>query len=127
MLGNLTYDFEDMLDAWGVAHNDGPTGSRSMSEVGENLYEGFGLPALEAAACGCPVITSEHSAMAEFVPEQTLFVNPEDVSSISDALKARPSRSEFGSGFDVSTQAAARTWVDVAQETSDVYRAALRG
>ena len=92
-----------------------------------SLYEGFGLPALEAAACGCPVITSEHSAMAEFAPEQTLFVNPEDVSSISDALRAIPSRSEFGSGFDVSTQAAARTWVDVAQETSDVYRAALRG
>ena len=45
----------------------------------------------------------------------------------SDALKAIPSRSEFGSGFDVSTQAAARTWVDVAQETSDVYRAALQG
>ena len=92
-----------------------------------SLYEGFGLPALEAAACGCPVITSEHSAMAEFAPEQTLFVNPEDVSSISDALKAIPSRSESGSGFDVSTQAAARTWVDVAQETSEVYRAALRG
>ena len=92
-----------------------------------SLYEGFGLPALEAAACGCPVITSEHSAMAEFAPEQTLFVNPEDVSSISDALKAIPSKPQFGSDFKASTQVAARTWVDVAQETSEVYRAALRG
>jgi glycosyltransferase involved in cell wall biosynthesis len=91
-----------------------------------SLYEGFGLPALEAAACGCPVITSERSAMAEFAPEETLFVNPEDVSSISGALKAIPSKPEFGSGFDAGTQAAARTWVDVAQETSEVYRAALR-
>ena len=65
--------------------------------------------------------------MAEFVPEHTIFVNPEDVSSISDALKAIPSRFELGSGFDAGTQAAARTWVDVAQETSEVYRAALRG
>jgi len=92
-----------------------------------SLYEGFGLPALEAAACGCPVITSERSAMAEFAPEQTLFVNPEDVSSISGALKAIPSNPEFGSGLDAGTQLAARTWVDVAQETSEVYRAALRG
>lgn len=92
-----------------------------------SLYEGFGLPALEAAACGCPVITSERSAMAEFAPEQTLFVNPEDVSSISGALKAISSNPEFGSGFDAGTQPAGRTWVDVAQETSEVYRAALRG
>ena len=91
-----------------------------------SLYEGFGLPALEAAACGCPVITSERSAMAEFAPEQTLFINPEDVSSISGALKAIPSNTEFGSGFDAGTHAAARTWVDVAQETSEVYRAASR-
>jgi glycosyltransferase involved in cell wall biosynthesis len=91
-----------------------------------SLYEGFGLPVLEAAACGCPVITSERSAMAEFAPEETLFVNPEDVSSISGALKTIPSKPEFGSGFDAGTQAAARTWVDVAQETSEVYRAALR-
>ena len=92
-----------------------------------SLYEGFGLPALEAAACGCPVITSERSAMAEFAPEQTLFINPEDVSSISGALKAILSNTEFGSGFDASTHAAARTWVDVARETSEVYQAALRG
>ena len=92
-----------------------------------SLYEGFGLPALEAAACGCPVITSERSAMAEFAPEQTLFVNPEDVSSISGALKAIPSDPQFVSGFDAGTQAAARTWVDVARETSEVYRAALGG
>ena len=92
-----------------------------------SLYEGFGLPVLEAGACGCPVITSERSAMAEFAPEQTLFVNPEDVSSISGALKAIPSDPEFVSGFDAGTQAAARTWVDVAEETSEVYRAALGG
>ena len=92
-----------------------------------SLYEGFGLPVLEAAVCGCPVITSERSAMAEFAPEETLFVNPEDVSSISKALKAIPSKPEFGPGFEAGTQAAGRTWVDVAQETSEVYRAALRG
>ena len=92
-----------------------------------SLYEGFGLPVLEAAACGCPVITSERSAMAEFAPEGTVFVNPEDVSSISNALKAIPSRPKFGSSFDVGSQAAARTWVDVARETCEVYRAALRG
>ena len=65
--------------------------------------------------------------MAEFAPEQTLLVNPEDVSSICGALRAIPSNPEFGSGFDAGTHAAARTWVDVARETSEVYQAALRG
>ena len=92
-----------------------------------SLYEGFGLPALEAAACGCPVITSERSAMAEFAPEETFFVNPDDVSSISVALKKIPSQPQFGSDSDASTQLATRTWVDVAQETSEAYRVALRG
>ena len=92
-----------------------------------SLYEGFGLPALEAAACGCPVITSERSAMAEFTPKGTFLVNPEDVAAINSALLEISSVSECGSVFDAETQTITRTWVDVAHETSEVYRAVLRG
>ncbi len=92
-----------------------------------SLYEGFGLPAMEAAACGCPVITSERSAMAEFTPKGSFLINPEDVAAINSALLEISSVSEFGSVFDAETQTITRTWVDVAHETSEVYRAVLRG
>lgn len=51
-----------------------------------SLYEGFGLPILEAMACGCPVITSNVSSMPEVAGKAALYVDPEDVDSIRRAL-----------------------------------------
>lgn len=51
-----------------------------------SLYEGFGLPIVEAQATGRPVITSDRSAMPEVAGTAALFVNPEDVDSIRSAL-----------------------------------------
>jgi len=48
--------------------------------------EGFGLPVLEAAACGCPVLTSNLSALPEVLAEPAAQFDPFDTSSISDAL-----------------------------------------
>ncbi len=50
-----------------------------------SLYEGFGLPILEAQACGCPVITSNLSSMPEVAGEGAMLVNPY---SIEDIMKA---------------------------------------
>ena len=65
--------------------------------------------------------------MAEFTPDDSFFVNPEDVDAINSALLEISSASEFGSVFEAGNQSITRTWADVAQETSKVYRAALRG
>lgn len=51
-----------------------------------SLYEGFGLPALEAMACGTPVIASNRAALTEVVGEAGLLVNPEDEDSIAEAM-----------------------------------------
>ncbi len=51
-----------------------------------SLYEGFGLPILEAMKCGTPVITSDATAMAEVAGDAAMLVNPNDVHGIKQAM-----------------------------------------
>lgn len=53
-----------------------------------SLYEGFGLPPLEAMAAGCPVISSNMSSMPEVISDAAEFFDPQSVDSISHALEA---------------------------------------
>jgi glycosyltransferase involved in cell wall biosynthesis len=52
-----------------------------------SLHEGFGLPPIEAMACGCPVITSTRGALAEVIGDAAAIVEPEDVRSIAEKLR----------------------------------------
>ncbi len=60
--------------------------SQAVALVYPSLYEGFGLPILEAMACGCPVIASNTSSMPEVVGEAGLLCNPYNVESIGRAM-----------------------------------------
>ncbi len=51
-----------------------------------SLYEGFGLPPLEAMACGAPVITSNVTSLPEVVGDAALLVDPRDTDAIADAI-----------------------------------------
>src|SRR5690606_24547496 len=53
-----------------------------------SLYEGFGLPILEAMLLGTPVLTSDSSSIPEVAGDAALLVNPYDVSAILDGLRA---------------------------------------
>jgi glycosyltransferase involved in cell wall biosynthesis len=76
-----------------------------------SLYEGFGIPVAEALACGCPVVTSAGSPMAELAGDAATYVDPEDVASIRDGI-ARVTRSEPRRGL---------AWSEVAERTWAVY------
>ncbi|MBI4038364.1 glycosyltransferase family 4 protein [Candidatus Daviesbacteria bacterium] len=52
-----------------------------------SLFEGFGLPILEAQACGCPVITSNISSMPEVAGKEALLVDPYNVGDIVEAME----------------------------------------
>jgi glycosyltransferase involved in cell wall biosynthesis len=51
-----------------------------------SLYEGFGLPPLEAMACGCPVVVSDNSSLPEVCGEAAYYVNPQNPSDIAEGI-----------------------------------------
>ena len=53
-----------------------------------SLYEGFGLPPLEAMSCGCPVACSNNSSIPEVVGNAASFFNPSSISSISNSIES---------------------------------------
>ena len=59
---------------------------RAMALVYPSLYEGFGLPPVEAMATGCPVLVSNVTAMPEVCGDAALYCDPLDVSSIRDGM-----------------------------------------
>ncbi len=75
------------------------------------LEEGFGLPALEAMACGAPLVTTEGTAMAEFAEGAALLVPPGEAAALADAVD---SALDQGRGTERQQHgrrvAAARTW-----------------
>ncbi len=60
--------------------------SGAQALVFPSLFEGFGLPILEAQACGCPVITSDVSSMPEVAGDGAIFVDPCDVEQMVNAM-----------------------------------------
>ena len=60
--------------------------SMAQSLVFASLYEGFGLPVLEAMACGCPVITSSTTSIPEVGGDSVLYVDPYNVDDIAQGM-----------------------------------------
>ena len=64
----------------------------ALCVVYPSLYEGFGIPVLEAMACGAPVVTSRGGATEEVAGGAAVLVDPEDAASISAGIEEAISR-----------------------------------
>ena len=89
-------------------------------------YEGFGLPVLEAMACGTPVITSNRSALPEVAADAALLVDPDDPTDIADAIERVLTEDRLRA--DLSARGLARagrfTWEETARRTAAVLHEA---
>lgn len=71
-----------------VSDDDLPTlYSGALAMVYPSLYEGFGVPIVEAQACGAPVITSAASSLPEVAGQAALLVDPQDTAAIAEAMR----------------------------------------
>ena len=91
-----------------------------------SIYEGFGLPALEAQQSGTRVITSAGSAMAEFSGEHDLLVEPEEVDSLMEAMTKAVELQSANGGQPLRCGGSELSWQKTAQLTANVYKKALR-
>ena len=89
-----------------------------------SLYEGFGIPLLEAMACGCPVITSNISSMPEVVGDAGMLVNPYDVNKLADAMAKILLNDDVRNDFinNGLERVCKFSWKNAAKETLEVYK-----
>ncbi|MFL5801392.1 MAG: glycosyltransferase family 4 protein [Roseiflexaceae bacterium] len=89
-----------------------------------SIYEGFGLPALEAMACGTPVVTADNSSLPEVVDDAALLAPAEDVPALAGALRRAATDEALRARLRVAGPRRAQqfTWQRAAQQVLACYR-----
>src|SRR5262245_21224918 len=116
---------EDVILTGYVADEDLPALYRTATAlIYPSLFEGFGLPPVEAMACGTPVVTSNTSCLPEVTGDAALLVDPLDEPQIADALLRIVSDGALRSRLRMAAlvQATRCTWRDAAEKTLRLYR-----
>lgn len=95
----------------------------ALAVVYTSLYEGFGLPVLEAMACGAPIVTSNVSSLPEVAGDAAILVNPHDEEALANALIAIVNQPALRSAMRAKglEQAARFSWERTAEATLAVW------
>jgi glycosyltransferase involved in cell wall biosynthesis len=142
LAGKLGWDFDPVLEA--IAASPVRERIRHLGFISEeskrvllagcdvlvypSLYEGFGLPVLEAMAAGIPLVTSNVSSLPEVVGSAALMVDPESVEQLAAAIALLLSDRELANKYGALGQERARmfSWENTAAETYKAYQAAYK-
>jgi len=138
--GGKEYDVEAEIERAGIGKHVMVIGYLSDAEIPvlmraaalfvyPSLYEGFGLPPLEAMACGTPVVVSDSSSLPEVVGDAALIVPAEDIGRLAEVMErglfdkaVRKSLVRKGIG-----RVLPFTWARAAQRTLDLYETVAEG
>lgn len=93
-----------------------------------SLYEGFGLPPLEAMACGCPVVASNTSSLPEVMGEAGIMVDPYDINGLAKAMRDVLSNRQLREDMISKGQEQAKkfSWETATEQTQQVYEKLAR-
>lgn len=104
--------------------------SRATALVYPSVYEGFGLPVLEAMACGCPVVTSAMSSLPEVGGDAALYLeNPSNPKEMAEVLRRVAGDEALRGGMRERglVQAGRFSWGETAKKTYETFAKALAG
>ena len=103
--------------------------SNALALVYPSLYEGFGLPVVEAMACGCPVVTTNVSSLPEVAGSAALLVDPHDPAGFADALHSVILNRDLSTRLrgDGLRRARDFSWDSTVSTTHAVYERVLAG
>jgi glycosyltransferase involved in cell wall biosynthesis len=86
-------------------------------------YEGFGLPVIEAARSGCPILTTRCASLPEVSPSDAYFVDPDNVNEMSEAIVAMAFKTESQDAKELRSREMSRfSWDRAAEEYQQLFR-----
>lgn len=106
-----------------------PLMSGALAFVFPSIYEGFGMPPLEAMACGVPVLTTHAASLPEVVGDSALICDPYNTDEMTDCLERLYHDSKLREELSAAGLARARmySWENAAAILYDIYKEAVRG
>jgi glycosyltransferase involved in cell wall biosynthesis len=135
--GDFSGDEISLFQKFGIRHKviHHPVGDEFLGGLYQNarvfvfpsLYEGFGIPVLEAFACGCPAVLSDTSSLPEIAKGAALYFNPDDENSIRETVEKvlydETVRKELiAKGYE---RVKIFSWEKTARETRKIYESLL--
>ena len=120
----IELDIEDHVEFLGFVDDEklAQLYQRAYALIWPSLYEGFGLPILEAQSFGVPVITSDSSSMPEVAGKGAIYVDPHSITSISEGMCLLAQDSELHLGLSKKAKLNSKlfSWDSSAQKTLEM-------